>query len=76
MKVLSDSSEYMPVPFLTADFFANIDRYSAVVSDSDIVIVDLENIYDDFDSAISLKILTSLNSDLIIITAASVANRR
>lgn len=76
MKILSDSSEYMPVPFLTADFFANIDRYSAVVSDSDIVILDLENIYDDFDSAISLKILTSLNSDLIIITAASVANRQ
>lgn len=76
LRILGDSSEYMPVSFLTSDFFANLDRYSAVVRDSDIIILDLENIYDEFDSTISLKLLTSLNSEIIIITAAGAANRR
>ncbi|HPG58878.1 MAG TPA: hypothetical protein PKW98_13755, partial [Candidatus Wallbacteria bacterium] len=48
LNILKDSSQYMPASFLTVDFFANLEKYSAIVKESDIVILDLENIYDEF----------------------------
>lgn len=75
LNILKDSSQYMPASFLTFDFFANLEKYSAIIKESDIVILDLENIYDEFNTEMSLKLLTTLNSDIIIITSASVGNR-
>ncbi len=76
LKLLDDSSEYMPISFLTFDFFANIEKYSAIVKESDIVILDLENIHDEFNSEISIKLLLAINSEIIIVTGASVDNRQ
>ncbi len=75
LKLLDDSSGYTPISFLTIDFFANIEKYSAIIKESDIVILDLENIYDEFNAEMSLKLLSAINSEIIIITAASVENR-
>lgn len=76
LKILSNSNEYMTVSFLALDFFANVDKYSAIIKESDIAFIDLENIYEDFNAEVSLKILTAINPNILIITSTCAENRK
>jgi len=76
LEILENPDEYALTTFLTADFFANIDKYSSIVKNSDIVFLDLENIPLKFNAENSIKQLLNINPDILLVTTVSADDRK